>query len=459
MAEGVVHVGLLPNAGMGHLTPFLRLAALLLKHNCKVTLITPQPTVSLAESELISRFHSQFPQVTRIDFHLLPFDATSANSTDPIFLRFESVRRSAHSLSPLLDSISPPLSALVFDLTLISPIIPVIETLSLPSFILFTSSARMFSFFSYFPSFANVSDHNHDSLVIPGIPPVPRSSIPPLLRDPNSIFARMFTEDSGKLRKFNGILINTFAGLEAESLEALRERKVSKELPPVFAIGPFEPCEFERLKKENSTSKWLDDQPQGSVVFVSFGSRTAMRREQIREIGDGLLRSGCKFLWVVKDKPIDREEKEGLEQVVGHELMDKLKEKGLVVKTWVDQNEILGHGAVGGFVCHCGWNSVIEAALNGVKILAWPQHGDQKINAEVVEMGGLGMWVKDWGRGEKDLVKGEEIGKAIRQMMNNESPKISLFKIQEAARKALGVGGNCQIMFQRLIEEWKKKDV
>ncbi|KAF7812255.1 UDP-glycosyltransferase 13-like [Senna tora] len=71
--------------------------------------------------------------------------------------------------------------------------------------------------------------------------------------------------------------------------------------------------------------------------------------------------------------------------------MEKLKKRRMVVKTWVDQREILGHGSVGGFMSHCGWNSMVEAAWYGVRQLAWPLNGDQRLNAEVVEKSGLGV--------------------------------------------------------------------
>ncbi|KAF7827397.1 UDP-glycosyltransferase 13-like [Senna tora] len=56
--------------------------------------------------------------------------------------------------------------------------------------------------------------------------------------------------------------------------------------------------------------------------------------------------------------------------------MKELKKRGMVVKTWVDQREILGHGSVGGFVSHCRWNSVVEMAWYGLRILARPLNGD-----------------------------------------------------------------------------------
>ncbi|KAM3754664.1 hypothetical protein ACB098_03G183200 [Castanea mollissima] len=262
------HVALLPSAGMGHLTPFLRLATKLIHHHCLVTLITTHPTVSLTESQIITRFLSAFPQVTQLQFHLLPLDPSTANSTDPFFLHFETIRRSAHLLSPLLTSLSPPVHALIYDVSLISSVIPVTESLNISNYILFPSSARMFSLFSHFPNFASKAIFGDVLEVIPGLKPIPRSSIPPLLLIPDSLFANIVKEDSPKLPKSNGVLINTFEGLESEALEAFRNRKVVIEgLPPVFAIGPLVPCEFEK-EEWDEPLKWLNEQEDGSVLYV-----------------------------------------------------------------------------------------------------------------------------------------------------------------------------------------------
>ncbi|KAG6528548.1 hypothetical protein ZIOFF_010726 [Zingiber officinale] len=44
----------------------------------------------------------------------------------------------------------------------------------------------------------------------------------------------------------------------------------------------------------------------------------------------------------------------------------------MAVKDWVEQAEILRHRAVGGFVSHCAWNSVTEAALYEYRVVATP---------------------------------------------------------------------------------------
>ncbi|KAL6143536.1 hypothetical protein ACLB2K_054231 [Fragaria x ananassa] len=86
-----------------------------------------------------------------------------------------------------------------------------------------------------------------------------------------------------------------------------------------------------------------------------------MSREQIRELGEGMVRSGCRFLWVVKDKKVDMEDDEMPAEVLGQGLLERMKEKGVAVKNWLNQEEVLRHPAIGGFSSHCGWNSFSEA--------------------------------------------------------------------------------------------------
>ncbi|KAL5723041.1 hypothetical protein ACHQM5_006487 [Ranunculus cassubicifolius] len=180
-----------------------------------------------------------------------------------------------------------------------------------------------------------------------------------------------------------------------------------------------------------------------------------MSREQIRELGIGLEKSRCRFVWVIKDKKVDKEENQGLEEILGDEFIERVKDRGLVMKNWVDQEEVLSHRSVSGFVSHCGWNSVSEAALLGVRMLAWPQGGDQKINAEVVRKCGLGMWVESWGWGGETVVKGEEIGERIREMMGDEELRLRAMRVREEARKAVGVDGSSHtalISFRQSLE-------
>ncbi|CAK7322992.1 unnamed protein product [Dovyalis caffra] len=452
----LAHVALLPSAGMGHLTPFLRLAALLTLQNVQVTFITPHSTVSLTESQALSRLFTSFPQIKHKQFHLLPLPK---NPDDPFFQHFQLIKNSSHFLSPLLSALTPPLSVFITDMSLASTIIPITEAISLPNYVLFTSSAKMLTLFLSYPTLATskaMDDLDEtDVIKIRDLELMPKSLMPPpLLRKSNNILKSSFIEDGRKVAESSGILVNTFESFEQETLRKLNNGQVLPErLPSVVSIGPLPPCDFE---KSQSQLTWLDDQPAGSVVYVSFGSRTALSREQVRELGEGLVRSGSRFVWVVKGEKVDREDNEGLEEIMGDELMERVKEKGLVVKNWLNQEDVLSHPAVGGFFSHCGWNSVMEAAWHGVRILAWAQHGDQKVNADIVERIGLGTWEKSWGWGAEMVVNAAEIAERIKEMMGNEALRIRALGIKEEARKAVGVGGSSHKGLAELINLWKK---
>ena len=69
--------------------------------------------------------------------------------------------------------------------------------------------------------------------------------------------------------------------------------------------------------------------------------------------------------------------------------------RGMITRDWVDQLQILSHRAIGGFLSHCGWNSVIESISAGVPILAWPMIAEQSLNAKLVAEGlGAGLGIK-----------------------------------------------------------------
>lgn len=462
----VPHIALLPSAGMGHLVPFSRLAAALSALGCDVSFVVVHPTVSAAETRHVSDLFAAFPAIRPLPFHLPPLN--SSVQVDPFFLQFEAIRLSAPQLIPSLlnsssssssNSSSPPVSALVIDISLASAIIPVAAEFRLPSHILFTSSAAMLSLCAYFPTYADAAAGVIGDIDIPGVQTLPRSWLPQALHNPGHLFTTQFVENGRALGKADGIVVNTFDAIEREALAALNAGEVAPGLPPVIAVGPLLPPPPLRLRggpRASPPLSWLDAQPPRSVVYVGFGSRTAMSSAQKRELAIGLEMSGCKFLWVVKSRVVDRDEDEGEDREEEEEednseireVLERVKGRGMVVKGWVEQAEVLGSESVGGFISHCGWNSVTEAAVRGTPVLAWPRHGDQRVNAEVVRRCGLGIWEEEWSwEGENGVVRGEAIARCVRRLMDDEGVRASAARVGVAARSAAAAAAEKDCVF------------
>lgn len=453
------HIALLPSAGMGHLTPILRLASMLLSHNCKVTLITPKATVSAAESTHISLFLSTNPEVNHLEFEIIPFKPPNSSTDDPFFIQFQAVLHSMHLLHPLLSSLSPSLSAIFADFALAFGINQISADLGIPYYVVSTTSAKFSSLLAYLPILtSNPSKFSRDmeNIKIPGLNPLPVESLPPPIFDSNHLFTATILTNAKAFPEAKGILVNTFDWFEPETISALNSGKVLSNLPPILPIGPLVP--YEVMQDEGQYLAWLNKQPSESVLYVSFGSRTAMSKDQIRELRDSLERSKHRFLWVIKSSKVDKDDKEDIEALLSHSFIESTKNRGLVVKGWVNQHEILQHPAIGGFVSHCGWNSVGEAAKRGTPVLAWPQHGDQRVNAEIVEKAGLGTWERSWGWGAVTLVTQEKILKKIDELMEDEKLRSRAKKVGFEAKKAGEIGGSSHKLLTETLELLKNTE-
>uniref|UniRef100_A0A2P2IW33 Glycosyltransferase n=1 Tax=Rhizophora mucronata TaxID=61149 RepID=A0A2P2IW33_RHIMU len=450
-----LHVAVAPNAGMGHLTPFLQLASMLLSRGLMVTLVTAESTVSLAESNYLAHFLKTHQEIKHVEFEVISFHSSNSTIDDVFFLQYDNISRSTHLLKPLLSSSSPPLSAIYCDLSLAAGVANIAADLTIPFYVLFVSSAKFACLSLHLPSLLSkpdiLSSEPTDQVEIPGLTRLPISSIPLPLLNPNRILSQLVLSGVGVLSEAKGILINSFDWFEAETFAALNNGSVVSNLPPFLPVGPLKSHEPER--DQSQCLPWLDNQPAESVIYVSFGSRNALSSDQIRELRDGLVKSGFRFLWILKTHIVDKDDKQDLKDLLGDSFFIRTKERGLVVRNWVNQQEILAHPAIGGFVSHCGWNSVLEAAYQGVPVLAWPQGGDQMINAEVVQKAGLGILEKNWGMGFKRLVKEEEIASKIVQVMEDAELRSRAKRVGEEARKATEFGGNSEKAIGRVIEQ------
>ncbi|KAL4607840.1 hypothetical protein ACB092_09G203900 [Castanea dentata] len=186
-----------------------------------------------------------------------------------------------------------------------------------------------------------------------------------------------------------------------------------------WAIGPFNPVRNIGSNGRHKCLEWLDKEAPNSVIYVSFGTTTAMEDMQMKELAIGLEKSGQKFIWVLRDADkgdvfINGELRKD-EILKGFE--ERVKNRGMVVKDWAPQLEILSHPSTGGFMSHCGWNSCMESITMGVPLAAWPMASDQPRNTVLItKLLKVGIVVKDWSRRD-ELVPSSTIEKAVKLLM------------------------------------------
>ncbi|CAH8317128.1 unnamed protein product [Eruca vesicaria subsp. sativa] len=270
-----------------------------------------------------------------------------------------------------------------------------------------------------------------------------------------------FLAQARSFRKMKGILVNTVADMEPHALKFLLSP--DGDLPRVYPIGPVLHLE-NGCENESEVLRWLDKQPERSVVFLCFGSLGGFSEEQAREIAVALDRSGHRFLWSLR-RASSNVLTEGLgdytnlEEVLPEGFLDRTLDRGKVIG-WAPQVAVLAKPAIGGFVTHCGWNSVLESLWFGVPMVTWPLYSEQKVNAlEMVEELGLAVEIRrfikgDLFEGEMEIVTAGELERAIRSVMEEDSDVRN--RVKEMAGKchvALMDGGSSKTALRKFIQD------
>ena len=144
--------------------------------------------------------------------------------------------------------------------------------------------------------------------------------------------------------------------------------------------------------------------------------------------------------------------------------------RGLVVRGWAPQLAVLSHRAVGGFVTHCGWNSLLESIAHGVPVATWPHFADQYLNERlVVDMLGVGVPVGVTTASvmvfDDDTVAlpREGVVLAVSALMSGgeeaDERRRKAREYGEKARRAMEEGGSSYENLTRLVQSFAQSEV
>ncbi|XP_010063186.2 anthocyanidin 3-O-glucosyltransferase UFGT [Eucalyptus grandis] len=253
----------------------------------------------------------------------------------------------------------------------------------------------------------------------------------------DSLFSRMLCDMGRALPRAAAVFLNSF-----EELDPTITADLKSKLNNFLNVGPFNLTATQPgAPDESECMSWLDGQGRASVAYVSFGSVTVPPREEIVELAEALEASRVPFIWSLKDH---------LRENLPEGFLERNETRGMMV-AWAPQEEILKHAAIGAFITHCGWNSLLESiGGGGVAMMCRPFFGDQRLNGRMMEeVWGLGVGV------EGGVFTKQALLSCLQLLLSQERGEImrdNMRALRRQAEKAVGPDGSSTRNFELLLD-------
>uniref|UniRef100_A0A1J3K1D3 UDP-glycosyltransferase 72E1 n=1 Tax=Noccaea caerulescens TaxID=107243 RepID=A0A1J3K1D3_NOCCA len=445
------HAAMFASPGMGHVIPVIELGKRLAgSHGFRITIFVLEADAASAQSQFLS---SPGSDATLVDVIGLPPPDISGLVDSSTFIAVKiliMMRETVPILRSKIAEMQHKPTALIVDLLGLDAI-PLGRELNMLTYAFIPSSARFLAVSIYFPTLEKDVEEEHivkkKPLAIPGCEPVRfEDTLEPYL-DPTDQMYRELVPLSSLPPTADGIIVNTWDGMESKTLKSLQDPKLMGRIArkPVYPIGPLS-RPVDPSKTNHPVLDWLNKQPDESVLYVSFGSGGSLSAEQLTELAWGLELSQQRFVWVVRP-PVDGSASSAYLSVKSGDctpdylpegFVSRTQERGVVVPSWAPQAEILAHKAVGAFLTHCGWNSILECVVSGVPMIAWPLFGDQKMNATLLNEE-LGIAVRSRKLPWEGVIPRSEVEVLVRRIMVEEEGcemRKKVKKLRDTAEKS-----------------------
>ncbi|KAF4373717.1 hypothetical protein G4B88_030060 [Cannabis sativa] len=468
------HAVFIPYPAQGHITPLMKLAKLLHQKGFHITFVNNH----FNHNRLLkSRGPNSLDGLPGFRFESIPDGIpptdNKADATQDIPALCESTEKNCLEpfrklLLKLNDttSVDPPVSCVVSDAAM-SFTVKAGDEFGIPVALFWTISAcGLLGYTQYenlvnkgFTPFKDESSFTNgymDTLIdwIPAMNDIRLKDLPSFIRttNPNEFMVKYIIRLIKATSTGTALILNTFDSLEHNVLEALSSIFTC----PIYTIGPLhllvkktQPKTLSSIAsnlwiEEFECLQWLDSKDSKSVVYVNFGSITAMSSEQLIEFAWGLANSKKPFVWIIRPDLV-----EGDSAVLPSEFVEETRERSLI-SNWCPQEEVMNHPAIGGFLTHCGWNSTLESLSAGVPTICWPFFAEQQTNCKFLcDVWGSGMEINA-------NVQRDDVEKLVRELMDGEKGHEMRNKAMEwkkKAHEATELGGSSLVNLDNIIKE------